>query len=110
MGGGAAAGALVLLLAGTWGPAIAGAGYTFDDNEGVLANPAINGAHSPLSAFGRDYWEHHGGAGHYRPLAQLSLALDHRIATALQAPSSSARVGSRCTSWSCCSRRSSGGS
>lgn len=82
--------ALVLLLAGTWGPAIAGAGYTFDDNEGVLANPAINGAHSPLSAFGRDYWEHHGGAGHYRPLAQLSLALDHRIATALQAPSSAA--------------------
>lgn len=74
---------LVLLSALVWLPAVRGAGYAFDDREGVLENPVINGTRPATDAFGRDYWEHRGSAGHYRPIAQLTLALDHRIARGL---------------------------
>ena len=74
---------LVLLAALVWAPSIPGADYAFDDVEGVLENPTINGSLPAWRAFGDDYWAHRGAAGHYRPTAQLSLAADVWIAERL---------------------------
>lgn len=76
-------GLLVLLTLALWAPHVPGSDYSFDDREGVLESPVINGARPALDAFDADYWAHRGGAGHFRPIAQLSLALDHRVAVAL---------------------------
>lgn len=67
---------LILLAVLVWAPSIPSADYSFDDVEGVLENPTINGSLPAWRAFGDDYWAHRGAAGHYRPLAQLSLAAD----------------------------------
>ena len=69
-------GVLVLAL---WSSALAPGGPSYDDLEGVAANPLVNGERSPLAALTTDYWHHRGDAGHLRPLALWSLALDHRL-------------------------------
>ena len=60
--------------------------WTADDLEVVLQNPVINGAADASAAFSRDYTEHLGASGQWRPLSAISLRLDH----ALFGPSSSA--------------------
>jgi len=62
-----------------WGGALSPGGPAFDDIEGVLENPLVNGERPASAAFTTDYWHHRGDAGHYRPTALLSLALDHRL-------------------------------
>jgi Flp pilus assembly protein TadD len=69
--------ALWALLA--WGGALGPGGAAFDDVEGVLENPLVNGERPLAAAFSSDYWHHLGDAGHYRPLALVSLALDHAL-------------------------------
>jgi len=70
---------VALVSLALFGAAAVGAGFAFDDLEGVLGNPLINGTRPMLDAFRYDYWHHLGDAGHYRPLAVLSLAIDHRL-------------------------------
>ncbi|MDF1800261.1 MAG: tetratricopeptide repeat protein [Planctomycetota bacterium] len=62
-----------------WGGALSPGGPAFDDLEGVLENPLVNGERPASAALVSDYWHHRGDAGHYRPTALLSLALDHRL-------------------------------
>lgn len=71
--------AIALVSLALWGGLSIGAGFSFDDLEGVLQNPLVNGSRPALDAFRFDYWHHLGDAGHYRPLAVLSLALDWRL-------------------------------
>jgi tetratricopeptide (TPR) repeat protein len=69
----------VLLALVAWGAAVPGAGFAFDDLEAIRQNPLVNGTQPVWDAFRFDYWHHLGDAGHYRPLALLSLALDWRL-------------------------------
>ncbi len=67
---------LVILAAAAWLPSVGSSGFALDDREVLFGNPVVEGD-LPLSAvFDRDYWNHRGDAGHYRPLATLSLRLD----------------------------------
>ena len=70
---------LALAVALVWSVALVPGGPSFDDLEGVAANPLVNGERSPAAALVTDYWHHRGDAGHLRPLAVWSLALDHRL-------------------------------
>ena len=65
--------ALALLA---WLPALRASGWSFDDAEALVGNPIVERSLPALAAFERDYWEHRGRAGHYRPIAVLSLRLD----------------------------------
>jgi tetratricopeptide (TPR) repeat protein len=67
--------ALLIALA-AWVPSIWRAGFSYDDREAVEGNPVVEGGASALEAFRRDYWDHLAPAGHYRPLASLSLRFD----------------------------------
>ena len=67
----------VALLA--WIGAVVQGGYVLDDREAVFENPAVRGDLGVVEAFRRDYWHHMGDAGHYRPLATLTLRLDHAL-------------------------------
>jgi len=69
-------GALALLA---WLPSAVAAGFAFDDREAIEHNPVVEGTLPWTAAFQRDYWEHRGAAGHFRPLASLSLRLDRWI-------------------------------
>lgn len=69
----------VLLTLLAWLPSVLGAGFSFDDREAIEGNPVVEGAVEPLAAFERDYWEHLGRAGHYRPVAALSLRADRAL-------------------------------
>jgi tetratricopeptide (TPR) repeat protein len=62
-----------------WSGSILRAGFSFDDREAIEANPVVEGGLPWSAAFQRDYWEHVGAAGHYRPLATLALRLDHGL-------------------------------
>ncbi|MCB9915192.1 MAG: hypothetical protein H6828_08595 [Planctomycetes bacterium] len=64
---------VVLVLAGLRG------GWALDDRELVLENPLVRGELPWWRAFDRDYFHHLGGAGQWRPLATLSLRLDHAL-------------------------------
>jgi Flp pilus assembly protein TadD len=66
--------ALLALLA--FAPALTG-GFSYDDLEAIRGNPVIEGSAPWWTAFTRDYWEHLGAAGHWRPAATLSLRLVH---------------------------------
>ena len=68
-----------LAVALLWSVALVPGGPSFDDLEGVAANPLVNGERAPVDALTTDYWNHRGDAGHLRPLAIWSLALDHRL-------------------------------
>lgn len=68
---------LLALLA--WGPSVPRGGFALDDREAISGNPVVEGSLPLREAFVRDYWHHHGDAGHWRPVAILSLALDHRL-------------------------------
>lgn len=59
-------------------PALTG-GFSYDDAEVIRGNPVVQGDAPILDAFQRDYWHHLEDAGHYRPLASLSLRLDHLL-------------------------------
>lgn len=65
--------ALALLA---WLPAVRASGWSFDDAEAIVGNPVVERSLPALAAFERDYWEHLSRAGHYRPIAVLSLRLD----------------------------------
>ena len=66
---------MMTLLA--WVPSAFTNQWTADDQEVVLQNPVINGATNASDAFSRDYTEHLGASGQWRPLSALSLRLDH---------------------------------
>ncbi|MBK8179032.1 MAG: tetratricopeptide repeat protein [Planctomycetes bacterium] len=68
-----------LLSLAAWLPSALGAGFSFDDREAVEHNPVVLGTVPWQEAFRRDYWEHRGAAGHYRPLATLTLRLDRAL-------------------------------
>ncbi len=61
-----------------WSASALMGGFSFDDLEVLAGNPVIDGDLPWFEAFRRDYWQHHpaGAAGHYRPLATLSLRWD----------------------------------
>lgn len=69
--------AALALLA--WLPAVRLDGWAYDDREVLEQNPVVQGQLPALEAFERDYWHHRGAAGHYRPLATLSLRVDHTL-------------------------------
>ncbi len=71
--------ALASLTMAAWLGSILAGGSAFDDVEGVFRNPLVNGTRPLWAAFLYDYWHHLGDAGHYRPVAVLSLALDQRL-------------------------------
>ncbi len=62
-----------------WTGAIVQGGFVLDDREAIFDNPVVNGDLGLVEAFRRDYWHHTSDAGHYRPLATLSLRLDHAL-------------------------------
>lgn len=51
-------------------------GFSYDDREAIAGNPVVEGGASAREALRRDYWDHLAPAGHYRPLATLSLRFD----------------------------------
>lgn len=55
-------------------------GYAFDDRMVVLENPVVQGREPALNVFVRDWWGHPARrtVGSYRPLPELSLALEWR--------------------------------
>lgn len=59
-----------------WAPSLLSEGFAYDDAEAIVGNPVVEGTVPVTEAFRRDYWHHVGDAGHYRPLAALSLRLD----------------------------------
>jgi len=67
--------ALALALA-AWLPSLWSAGFSYDDREALEGNPVVAGDSPAVEAFRRDYWDHLAPAGHYRPLATLSLRFD----------------------------------
>jgi Flp pilus assembly protein TadD len=69
----------VVLALLAWGPSSLRNGWSFDDAEAVRGNPLVEGSLPALQAFERDYWEHLGRAGHYRPIAVLSLRFDRAL-------------------------------
>ncbi|MCY3000630.1 MAG: tetratricopeptide repeat protein [Planctomycetota bacterium] len=69
--------AALALLA--WLPAARLDGWAYDDREVLEQNPVVEGQLPALEAFERDYWDHRGAAGHYRPLATLSLRADYAL-------------------------------
>lgn len=62
-----------------WLPSARLDGWAFDDREVLERNPVVEGGVPASAAFLRDYWDHLGAAGHYRPLATLSLRLDRAL-------------------------------
>lgn len=71
--------AAALLAVCAFGPAALG-GFSYDDLEAIRGNPVIEGGAPWWTAFTRDYWEHLGAAGHWRPTATLTLRLVHMAA------------------------------
>jgi len=69
----------VLLALVAWTPSLLRSGFSFDDNEALERNPIVDGSLPPQAAFERDYWDHLGRAGHYRPIAALTLRFDHEL-------------------------------
>ncbi len=65
---------LLALLA--WLPTTRLDGWAYDDREALDNHPVVQGAVPALQAFEEDYWTHLGAAGHFRPLAALSLRWD----------------------------------
>jgi tetratricopeptide (TPR) repeat protein len=68
--------ASTLLALVAWLPSLRLRDWAYDDLEVLEGNPVVQGDLGPLAAFERDYWAHLGAAGHYRPLAALSLRAD----------------------------------
>ncbi len=60
-------------------PALLRAGFALDDRELLFENPVTGGSLSLWAAFGRDYFHHLGDSGQWRPIASLSLRLDHLL-------------------------------
>lgn len=54
-------------------------GWVMDDREMILESPLVRGELPWWRAFDRDYMHHLGDAGQWRPLASLSLRLDHAL-------------------------------
>lgn len=71
--------ALSLLVLLAWGGTVLRGGFAFDDLEAVRGNADQRTHLSWSEAFGRDYWEHMGPAGHWRPVAALSLRADRFV-------------------------------
>lgn len=69
----------VLLSLAAWAPSLLFTQWSYDDSEAIVGNPLVEGALAPGAAFERDYWEHLGRAGHYRPIPALSLRLDRAL-------------------------------
>lgn len=69
----------VLLALAAWCPSIWIAGFALDDRELVEGNPLVEGALPWSAAFGRDYFHHVVDTGAWRPLASLSLRVDHAL-------------------------------
>lgn len=65
---------LLALLA--WLPSARLGGWAYDDLEVLENNPVVQGDVPARTAFEQDYWAHLGAAGHYRPLATLTLRAD----------------------------------
>ena len=62
-----------------WSGAVVRGGFALDDREAIEGNPVVEGGAPWWEAFRRDYWHHRGDAGHFRPLASLSLRLDRAL-------------------------------
>ena len=76
---------LSLITLAAWAPTLATTKWTADDPQVVLQSPVVNRSLPISSAFTQDYTFHVGSSGQWRPLAALSLRLDHW----LYSPSSS---------------------
>jgi tetratricopeptide (TPR) repeat protein len=72
---------LLLLTCLAWSGGLIRGGFALDDLEVLRNNPVVQGEVPWQTAFQQDYWAHQpaGGAGHFRPLATLSLRLDHQL-------------------------------
>jgi len=72
---------LLLLTCLVWSGGLLRGGFALDDLEVLRGNPVVQGDVSWRVAFQQDYWAHQpaGSAGHFRPLATLSLRWDHRL-------------------------------
>ena len=72
---------LLLLTCLVWSGGLLRGGFALDDLEVLRSNPVVQGDVSWRVAFQQDYWAHQpaGSAGHFRPLATLSLRWDHRL-------------------------------
>lgn len=69
----------VVLALAAWAPAVWRGGWSYDDREVLERNPVVQGSVPWSEAFRRDYWEHVAPAGHFRPIATLSLRVDRSI-------------------------------
>ena len=67
---------LALLTALAWGGSLVRGGFAYDDREVLFGNPVVEGELPWSAVFDRDYWHHISAAGHWRPLATLSLRVD----------------------------------
>ena len=54
-------------------------GFSHDDREVLTDNPVVAGDVPWTRAFAIDYWDHNAPAGHYRPLASLTLRIDRAL-------------------------------
>ncbi|HIK59984.1 MAG TPA: tetratricopeptide repeat protein [Planctomycetes bacterium] len=72
---------LLLLTCLVWSGGLLRGGFALDDLEVLRGNPVVQGDVPWQVAFQQDYWAHQpaGSAGHFRPLATLSLRWDHRL-------------------------------
>ncbi len=70
---------IVLLAVIAWLPSVLRGGTAMDDGELLFANPVVDGSLPISAAFDRDYFHHIGDAGQWRPLATLSLRLEHAL-------------------------------
>ncbi len=71
--------AVFLLAVWAWLGALFPGGFAFDDTQAILESPYVRGDLPLQAAFTQDYWHHIGDAGHYRPLASLSLRMDYKL-------------------------------
>ncbi|MEX1023565.1 MAG: tetratricopeptide repeat protein [Planctomycetota bacterium] len=53
--------------------------FSYDDIEAIVENPVVRGDLPWSSVFDRDYWQHRGAVGHYRPTATASLRADYAL-------------------------------
>lgn len=56
-------------------------GFVLDDRELIVSNPYVQGSAALGALFTADFWEaqNQGRSNHYRPVAMVSFALNHRL-------------------------------
>ena len=70
---------LLLATALLWAGSTWRCGFSLDDREVLFGNPVVEGELPWRAVFDRDYWQHQGPAGHWRPLATSSLRIERAL-------------------------------